>query len=95
MRPVRVTGVTGTSAPVPLDVYAPAAQAQVLLTSAGAPTLEVTLSNVFDLTIAPTWKAPPVATANTLVTLPQGTRAVRALGMVPADVLEVSQQAIA
>ena len=95
MRPVRLTGVTGTSQPVPLDVYAPAGQAQVNLASAGAPTLEITVDNVFDLSITPVWKAPTVATANTLVVLPPGTRAVRGVGMIAADVLSVSQQGLA
>lgn len=94
MRPVQITGVTGTSVPVPLDVYATGVQATVYLKSAGAPTIQVTYDNVFDSTITPNWVAPPVAAANTIITLPQGTRAVRGTGMVGADVLSVSQQGI-
>lgn len=94
MRPIQVTGVTGTSVPVPLDVYAPAGQAQVYLKSAAAPTIQVTLDNVFDSTVTPTWVAPAVATANTLITLPAGTRAVRGVGMITADILSVSQQGL-
>lgn len=94
MRPIQVTGVTGNSNPVPLDVYATASQTTVYLKSAGAPTIQVTYDNVFDTTIVPNWVAPPTAAANTIITLPQGTRAVRGTGMAPADVLSVSQQGI-
>lgn len=93
MRPVRVTGVTGTSVAVPLDTYSPA-QATVFLESGAAPTIEVTLDNVFDSSITPKWSAPAVAAANTLITLQAGVRAVRGVGMIAADVLHVSQQGI-
>lgn len=94
MRPIRVTGVTGNSPPVPLDVYATGSNTLVNLESGAAPTIQVTNDNVFDLTVTPVWTAPAVATANTLITLPQGVRAVRGIGMIAADVLSVSQQGI-
>lgn len=93
MRPIRVTGVAGTSAPVPLDTYATSG-ASAFLSSAGAPTLEITLDNVFDSTIVPVWFAPAAAAANAISVLPVGTRAVRGVGMIAADVLRVSQQGI-
>ena len=97
MRPIRVTGVTGTSVPVPLDVYASVGGviAQVTFVTAGAPALQVTLDNVFDLTITPQWVAADAADATTkFYAIPAGVRAVRGTGMVPADVLVVSQQGI-
>jgi aminopeptidase N len=95
MRPIRVTGVTGVSVPVPLDVYTVGPGTQVYFNTAGAPTLTVTLDNVFDLTITPKWVAPPAAAnANGVFTIPPGYRAVQGNGMVPADVLVVSQQGI-
>lgn len=94
MRPVRLTGVTGTSSPVPLDTYSPAL-ASVYLESGAAPTIEVTFDNVFDSSITPKWAAPAVATANTSIQLLAGVRAVRGVGMIAADVLHVSQQGIA
>ena len=91
MRPIRVTGVTGNSVPVPLDVYATAPFDYVNFETAAAPTLQITLSNPFDLTVAIQWKAAPVADATTgLIAIPRGVRAVRGQGMVPADVLVVS-----
>lgn len=96
MRPIRVTGVTGTSPPVPLDVYAEG-QASVIVETGGAVTeIQGTLDNVFDLTLTPVWTALTTAGAgqNTPFLVPQGYRAVRATLMVPADVLVVSQQGI-
>lgn len=91
MRPVRITGVTGTSQWVPIDTYSPA-QANARVSDA-ANGIEYTLDNVFDPAIT------PVAIAAVLVAqgaiLPQGTRAVRGTTMAPADVLTVSQQGIA
>lgn len=93
MRPIRITGVTGNSVPVPLDAYATGATTLVNFITAGAPTLQVTTDNVFDSTITPTWVAPPTAAnANGQFTIPAGIRAVRGQGMVPADVLNVTQQ---
>lgn len=91
MRPVRLTGVTGTSQAVPLDTYSKA-QASAYLSSAGAPTLEITLDDPFTASPAPVWFAPAAAAANAISTLAPGVRAVRGVGMVAADVLRVSQQ---
>jgi hypothetical protein len=90
MRPVVITGVTGTSAWVPLDTYSP----YVASVSSNQATLavEYTLDNVFDLSITPQ----PVAGAlvANILTLPAGARAVRGTGMVPADRMIVSQQGL-
>lgn len=94
MRPVRVTGVTGTSVPVPLDVYATASTTVCIIESGGAgAALQGTLDNVFDTTITPVWVALAGA-INTVIAVPSGYRAVRATGLVPADVLVVSQQGL-
>jgi hypothetical protein len=94
MRPIRVTGVTGNSNPVPLDVYS-SGQAIVDMQTAGAAVPQITADNVFDSSITPTWHPAPTKDATTgLYSLPQGVRAVRGSGMVSADVLVVSQQEI-
>jgi|HubBroStandDraft_2_1064218.scaffolds.fasta_scaffold02440_2 hypothetical protein len=92
MRPIRVTGITGNSPPVPLDVYATGATTQVSLSGAGV--LQQTIDNVFDLSLTINWVAPTAAAANGLYSIPAGIRAVRATGMAPADVLVVSQQGL-
>lgn len=95
MRPIRVTGVTGVSVPVPLDVYSEGQQTVVDMQTAGAAVPQITADNVFDLSIVITWRAAPVKDATTgLYFIPSGIRAVRGSGMVPADVLVVSQQGI-
>jgi hypothetical protein len=90
MRSVRITGVTGTSAWVPIDTYSPA-QCNARVSGAGNG-IEFTLDNVFDTSIA------PIVIAATLIDqgaiLPQGARAVRGTTMAPADILTVSQQGI-
>lgn len=90
MRPVRLTGVTGTSQWVPLDTYSPAL-ASVSLTGAGA--VEYTLDNPFDASPV------PVGIVLTLVSgaavAPSGARALRGTGMAAPDILTVSQQGIA
>lgn len=88
MRPVRITGVTGTSPIVALDTYSPA-QASVILTGGGA--LEFTLDDPFQSSPAPVFAALTILDG----IIPPGVRAVRATGMAPADVLTVSQQGIA
>jgi hypothetical protein len=90
MRPVRITGVTGTSQWVPLDTYSPA-QASVTSTVA-ALAVEYTLDNVFDTSNVPL----PIASAlvGGFLLLPPGTRAVRGTGMAPGDGMVVSQQGI-
>lgn len=88
MRPVRITGVTGTSTWVPIDTYSPA----LASVSSNVATLavEYTMDNVFDLSITPV----PVVSAlvGGVLTLPAGTRAVRGTGMVGANIMVVSQQ---
>lgn len=93
MRPIRITGVTGNSVPVPLDAYAIGATTLVSFITAGAPTLQVTLDNVFDPSLTINWVAnQTAANANGQYTIPAGTRAVRGQGMVPGDILVVTQQ---
>jgi hypothetical protein len=93
MRPIRLTGITGNSPVVPLDVYTIAASGAIELQGTG--TLELTVSDVFNPAVVPVWNpAPPVDTTTGLAVIPAGTRAVRATGMVPASVLIVSQQGI-
>lgn len=92
MRPVRITGVTGDSLPVPLDTYSPTTRTLVQLSGAGQ--LQYTIDNVFDLSIVPTWTNTPAAVDGAYLIEP-GVRAVRATGMAPADVLVVSQQGLA
>lgn len=91
MRPIRVTGVVGTSPTIPLDVYATGATTQVTLSGAGV--LQQTISNVFDPTFAPNWVNAAAAVGG-LYTIPAGIRALRATGMAAPDVLEVSQQGL-
>lgn len=93
MRPVRLTGVTGTSQWVPLDTYSPA-PATILLTAAGATAIEYTLDDPFLASPAPVGIAVTLAADDTAI-LPNGARAVRMTGADPADVLHVSQQGIA
>jgi hypothetical protein len=90
MRPVVITGVTGTSQWVPIDTYAPDTAA--VSSNVAALTVEYTLDNVFDLSITPQ----PVAGAlvANILSLPRGARAVRGTGMVPANIMTVSQQGI-
>ncbi len=90
MRPVVITGVTGTSQWVPIDTYAPG-QAGVSSNQA-ALAIEYTYDNVFDPTVVPQAIAGVLA-ANTF-TLPRGTRAVRGTGMVGGDRMIVSQQGL-
>jgi hypothetical protein len=89
MRPIRITGVTGTSTWVPLDTYSPAAAAMSL---SGGGAAQYTLDNPFDTTITPVAVALTLTGGGALV--PLGARAVRATGMAGADVLTVSQQGL-
>lgn len=91
MRPVVITGVTGTSQWVPLDTYSPSPAG--VSSNQAALAVEYTYDNVFDASVTPQVIAGVLA-ANTL-TLPMGARAVRGTGMVPADRMIVSQQGIA
>lgn len=90
MRPVRITGVTGTSDWVPIDTYSPAKAG--VASNQAALGIEVTFDNVFDLSITPVVIA--TALVGGVFELSSGVRAVRGIGMVPADVLVVSQQGI-
>jgi hypothetical protein len=94
MRPIRVTGVTGNSNPVPLDVYSEGLTMIDLQGGTGA--VQITLDSPYDIASASlTWKSAPTKDATTgLYTIPQGVRAVRGTGMAPTDVLVVSQQGI-
>jgi len=90
MRPVIITGVTGTSAWVPLDTYSPARAG----CSSNQATLgiEYTFSNVFNASPAPQVIAG--ALAGGVFAIPEGVRAIRGTGMIATDVLTVSQQGI-
>jgi len=91
MRPVRLTGVTGTSSWVPLDAYSPSpASVQSNQATLG---LEITMDDIFNTSITP--KTSVATLVAGFLQLPMGTRAVRGTGMVGADVLAVSQQGIA
>jgi hypothetical protein len=87
MRPVRITGVTGTTPWVPVDTYA-GFPGGVWLDGAGA--VEFTADNVFDLSITPRFGT--ITLTSGFGIFSQGTRAVRATGMAPTDVFSVSQQ---
>lgn len=90
MRPVRITGVTGTSVWVPIDTYSPAAAG--VSSNVATLAVEYTMDNVFDLSITP---VPIVGVlVGGVLVLPVGTRAVRGTGMVGANVMTVSQQGI-
>lgn len=91
MRPVVITGVTGTSVWVPLDTYAP--DTASVSSNQAALAVEYTLDNVFDPAVTPQVVAGVLA-AN-ILQLPKGARAVRGTGMVPADRMIVSQQGLA
>lgn len=94
MRPIRITGVTGTSQTIPLDTYCPS-PALITISSAGTPGIQITADDVFNSNITVQWETPaPAFAANTPYVLPMGTRGVRGTGMVGADILSVSQQSI-
>lgn len=90
MRPIRVTGVTGTSNWVPLDVYSPFQASVQLIGGAGA--VEYTLDNPFDSSVTPTGVS--LTLTATVGTPPAGARAVRGTGMVSTDALMVSQKSM-
>lgn len=96
MRPIRITGVTGTSVPVPLDTYSPSPASVVIETTAAGAQMQFTTDNVFDTTITAQWQnlGAAAAGASVAAVAPMGARAVRCTTMVPADVLSVSQQGI-
>lgn len=91
MRPVTITGVTGTSQWVPIDTYSPARAG--VASNVAALAIEYTYSNVFDASPAP---VPIVgALAGGVFAVPEGVRAIRGTAMAPADIMVVSQQGIA
>lgn len=91
MRPVRITGVTGTSQWVPLDAYSPnVASVQSNQATLG---IQYTMDNVFDSTVTP--QTSTAALVGGFYQLPPGTRAVRGTGMVGSDSMTVSQQGLA
>ncbi len=96
MRPVRITGVTGTSVPVPLDVYDTSTASVAIETGAAGAQLQYTLDNVFDTTLTLKWEnlGAAAAGADVVAQAPIGARAVRCTGMVAADTLVVSQQGL-
>lgn len=94
MRPIRITGITGTSATVPLDVYC-ISPALVNISTGSAGTIQITNSDVFNTAITLQWQTPaPAFVVGTPYVLPAGTRGVRAAGLAPGDIFEVSQQSI-
>lgn len=96
MRPIRVTGVTGNSVPVPLDVYT-IGIANAIIESGTATTqlLQYTLDDPFNPPAGGLVWTPTTATGlNAATQLPSGARAVRAINLIPADTLVVSQQGI-
>ncbi len=93
MRPVRITGVTGTSQWVPLDTYSPARAG--ISSNQATLAIEYTFSDVFDPNVTPQVIATALASGTLAGGLPEGCRAVRGTGLVPADVMTVSQQGIA
>jgi hypothetical protein len=95
MRPIRVTGVTGTSATVPLDVYCTSPASIVIESASNTAQVQYTLDDVFNAAITPAWIN--LVTANSTAAAaqaPMGARGVRCTGMVSGDVLAVSQQSV-
>lgn len=96
MRPIRVTGVTGSSVAVPLDVYT-IGTANAVIESGTATTQQVqyTLDDPFTIAAGSlVWTNTGTAGLNAAVAIPSGARAVRGTNMIPADTLVVSQQGI-
>jgi hypothetical protein len=87
MRPIRVTGVTGNSNWVPLDIYSNAGASVQLIGGTGA--VQYTLDDPFSAA-APTGVA--LTLASGFAAVPPGARAVRGTGLGPTDVLNISQQ---
>jgi hypothetical protein len=95
MRPIRVTGATGNSVTVPLDVYTIGIANAII--ESGTPTtqqVQYTLDDVFNLAITPVWTNTTATGLNAAVQLPSGARGVRAINLIAADTLVVSQQGI-
>jgi hypothetical protein len=101
MRPIRITGITGTSPPVPLDVYVTDSKTLARMTGPGGTigtgVVEMTLDDILDPKLPPVWLTAPMlakAPGTGLTDIPEGIRAIRGTGMVPTDVLVISQQGI-
>ena len=94
MRPVRITGVTGTSPIVPLDVYTIGTANAIVVTGGATAQLQYTLDDVFNTAITPTWTNTTGTGRNAAQSIPSGARGVQCINMVNADVLTVSQQGI-
>lgn len=95
MRPIRVTGVTGTSVVVPLDVYTIGTANAILETGTpGTQQIQYTLDDVFNPAITPKWTNTTATGQNAAVAIPSGARGVQCINMIPADTLVVSQQGI-
>jgi hypothetical protein len=97
MRPIRITGVTGTSVTVPLDVYCISPASVAIETAAAGAQLQYTLDDVFNPAITPAWfnlGAAAAAAPGVSAQAPSGARGVRCTGMIAADVLSVSQQSV-
>lgn len=94
MRPVRITGVTGTSAVIPLDTYTTSQGSAAYETAGAGAQMQVTYDDVYNPAITPVWLnlGAALASAPIAANIPYGARGLRATGMVPADVLVVSQQ---
>ena len=91
MRPIRVTGITGNSPIVPLDVYAEGPVAALMNMVGGVGVPQMTTDSPYDVAAGSiTWANAPAA-VNGVVTIPAGIRAIRATGMAPTDVMVVSQ----
>lgn len=97
MRPIRITGVTGTSQTVPLDVYCISPASVSIETAAAGAQLQYTTDDVFNAAITPVWfnlGAAAAAAPGVNAQAPAGARGVRCTGMISADVLSVSQQSL-
>jgi len=95
MRPIRLTGIHGDSPPVPLDVYV--TDSKTLARMEGEGSIEMTLDDVFDLSINHVWLPAPMlakAPGSGLTDIPEGIRAIRGHDMEPSSVLVISQQGI-
>jgi hypothetical protein len=97
MRPIRITGITGTSPVIPLDTYCTSPATVSIESAAAGAQLQYTTDNVFDTAITPVWfnlGAAAAASPGVNAQAPSGARAVRCTGMISADFLSVSQQSI-
>ncbi len=96
MRPIRVTGAVGNSVTVPLDVYTIGTSSAIVESGTpGTQQVQYTLDDVFNAAITPQWTNTPGGTGlNAAVAIPSGARGVRAINLIAADTLVVSQQGI-